>query len=1040
VIFRTSRALFKIAGFAAFVFVVATLVLGLRLSAGPIALDFLKKDVEAALSAEDGAYQIRMEKLLLTWEGIVGGLGFVAITTRITDAEGDLLGDVPKVRMGLSFRALLYGTLAPTHIWVEQPTINLLRRLDGPLEAKAGDAAAEGAAVAVLMAGLLGTSLEASPLDYLSEFRLIGAKVTIDDQVLETAWWLPRTDLHLYRDNEEISGDYAVEVEHRNERARFTGGIHYRNATEILRVGVDFHDIEPAMFAIEALPFDHLSGLKLPVSGGLVLSLFPDGRLKEVALDISSKKGRIVIPGVYDDGLEIAFANLSGTIDGDLRHGMIKDFFVDLGGPTIKAALRESREGEKLLFNGDVEIFNMPVDDLPKYWPKGAAENAREWIGERLSFGHAKETRAVFSASLDMANGLSLDVTELKGWMSYSGIDVVYVPDFPRVVGAEGTGTFDLESLSLALTAGTHEGLSLTEGRVRLFGLDGEDHRAEIDVTASGPLRSALDTLDHSRLRYLQKMGLTPDRFEGKASVRVLFQFPLLEDLSFDDLEVGGEATLRDLSFKDALPDVHLRKGEVTIKLEGSLLSMSGQAEIAGAPAAITWQENFSENAAFQSRYTLKSQMGDRTRETFGYSGAPFLHGPAGVDLVYTSRNGEGKLAIDLDLAPSELRVPGFAWTKPAGVPGKGKVEIEFDKKGKLRRVRKLTITAEDMEARGAILFSSDGKTMKQIRLERLKFGATDVEGKATRESDGSFDVNLVGRGLDAERLLEQNESDSDLPPMKLAAVMDHVRLGPGQKIDRVVGSMEYDGKHWRSMLLDGIFEKQGTMKLTVKPDGKVRRLTVTSDAGGTVLEALGLMENLRGGALVISGTFHDDEEPKTPLRGRIKMKNFHAVDVPVLGKLLVVASLTGAVDMLKGKGVEFTRLNVPFTSTQTQIHLDQGRAFGPSIGITFAGKVDKEKDVLDVRGTIVPAYTINRLLGKIPLIGNILIGGEGEGVFAVNYKVEGSREDPKVSVNPLSALAPGFLRKFFDVFEEELEGAPAPPSAAPGTAPDATP
>ena len=98
-------------------------------------------------------------------------------------------------------------------------------------------------------------------------------------------------------------------------------------------------------------------------------------------------------------------------------------------------------------------------------------------------------------------------------------------------------------------------------------------------------------------------------------------------------------------------------------------------------------------------------------------------------------------------------------------------------------------------------------------------------------------------------------------------------------------------------------------------------------------------------------------------------------------------------------------------------IELRDGRAFGPSLGITVDGEIDRRSDQLTLSGTLVPAYTINSVLGSIPLIGTLLIGRQGEGIIALTYSVRGPIEDPNISVNPLSALAPGFLRNFFSIF-----------------------
>ncbi|MGH6933916.1 MAG: AsmA-like C-terminal domain-containing protein, partial [Dongiaceae bacterium] len=97
----------------------------------------------------------------------------------------------------------------------------------------------------------------------------------------------------------------------------------------------------------------------------------------------------------------------------------------------------------------------------------------------------------------------------------------------------------------------------------------------------------------------------------------------------------------------------------------------------------------------------------------------------------------------------------------------------------------------------------------------------------------------------------------------------------------------------------------------------------------------------------------------------------------------------------------------------------------GPSIGLTATGRVNFETDTIDLRGTVVPAYAVNSFLGKIPLLGDILVGGEGEGMFAATYHARGPMADPELSVNPLAALAPGFLRGLFDILQG---GEPSPP------------
>ena len=136
---------------------------------------------------------------------------------------------------------------------------------------------------------------------------------------------------------------------------------------------------------------------------------------------------------------------------------------------------------------------------------------------------------------------------------------------------------------------------------------------------------------------------------------------------------------------------------------------------------------------------------------------------------------------------------------------------------------------------------------------------------------------------------------------------------------------------------------------------------------------------------------------------------------MPVLARILTIATLTGVFDLLSGDGLPLSRLVVPFTKRGEQLEIKDARAFGPAIGFTFKGHIDQQAETADLDGTLVPAYALNSIFGKIPILGDLLVGGEEDGgVFAMNYKLSGPLDDPVVTVNPLSVLAPGFLRGLF--------------------------
>jgi hypothetical protein len=145
-------------------------------------------------------------------------------------------------------------------------------------------------------------------------------------------------------------------------------------------------------------------------------------------------------------------------------------------------------------------------------------------------------------------------------------------------------------------------------------------------------------------------------------------------------------------------------------------------------------------------------------------------------------------------------------------------------------------------------------------------------------------------------------------------------------------------------------------------------------------------------------------------------MQDFAVRNAPAFGKLLQAMTLFGLFDALSGPGLNFAQMVAPFTLTPEALRLEEARAFSASLGLTARGTLDRRRKRLAMEGTIVPAYIFNSLLGNIPILGRIFSPERGGGVFAATFRLNGPLADPEVSVNPLAALTPGFLRGLFGI------------------------
>ncbi len=152
--------------------------------------------------------------------------------------------------------------------------------------------------------------------------------------------------------------------------------------------------------------------------------------------------------------------------------------------------------------------------------------------------------------------------------------------------------------------------------------------------------------------------------------------------------------------------------------------------------------------------------------------------------------------------------------------------------------------------------------------------------------------------------------------------------------------------------------------------------------------------------------------EKNNETKANLKIFDFKVQDVPVLAKLLTLASLQGIADILTGEGIRFNEFEMNYVSNQSLTNINEMYAIGPAISILMEGYIDRNK-LTSLRGTLVPATTINKTISKIPLLGDILVGKKvGEGVFGVSFKIKGPPKDLKTSVNPIKTLTPRFITR----------------------------
>jgi len=824
-----------------------------------------------------------------------------------------------------------------------------------------------------------------------------------------------------------LAGRLAGTV-HSDGRVEDLSGALEIGAGRVLALGTEGQPIERADLAFEFEPglrrmrvtrLDLASAaLDAKLSGFVDLAEDPAGEVTGLAGQLEIAGIRAEIPEAFSDPLRFDGGQIVARMDFGSRrievaqaHLRRDDLVLDVTG---RARLEDGTWRTDLRAGGR----NLTVEDLIQHWPLVAAPGARRWVAKNIKRASIDGLVAHmrFEGSTPQ---LALDFT-------YSGLDSTYLHDMTPIRNARGRGALTLDTFNLMMDQGEVEPVEgqpvrLDGSEVRMPALNADPAPAEITLRAEGPTRSILTLIDEQPLGFTTKLGLDPATIAGSAAVVAELGFPLIDALLLEDVEVASASALRDLRLPFQLPngqvvDVAARGVDLEADKEG--MHFAGDTTVDGRPMNIDWHEYYSRGAnhramVFEGAATppLLARF-DISDENFRDGEAPMI-----LDLVQA---GTPDYAFELsaDIGPGVLVIPELGWTKPVGQRGRLAAKGML---GELVRIDSFDLDTDELQATGAAELGDEGY-IRQARIDRMQFrGLADVAARVTRGPDDAFQVLLTGNRVDLALLDELPETEGaaggaggGVTPIEMDFNVDEMQITPRVVARPATGIYRRDAGNTRTAHLDGQIEGRVPFVADFRREpGQPGEVEVTSGQAGELLAAAQLFSGAQGGKLRLRAVLAPDAETEMAGVARI-------VDVTVRGTgtfttILDEGGVTEAAAAAKEEGgLFFDTVRLPFTYGGGVMEIDDTTAKSPLVAIKVAGTVDENKGEVDLVGVISPVYALTGLFDNIPLLGQILSGGKGEGILAMTFSVSGPMDEPRFSVNPLSLLAPGFLRKIF--------------------------
>jgi len=384
--------------------------------------------------------------------------------------------------------------------------------------------------------------------------------------------------------------------------------------------------------------------------------------------------------------------------------------------------------------------------------------------------------------------------------------------------------------------------------------------------------------------------------------------------------------------------------------------------------------------------------------------------------VVYKFIKNDNKISFDtsLNIKNNPLIIKFLDYKKKEGVDStilaKGHIEnngsIKFDlislkENGNLILINNLNLS----------------KTFKIIDIDLAKIEYKNNKNYLNRYNLKKINSNYIIKGdsLDLSKIINNimDTNDNSLNIFnnfnsKIDVNIKKTFIDETNYINNLSGFIKFENNKVDNLKLNSFFSNNKKISLTINTNKALETSTqLIADYPKPLIKRYDFIKGFEEGYLVFNSIKKDNESNSVLI-----IDNFKIQKVPIFAKILSLASLQGIADVLTGEGIRFTNFEMRFSNKKDLTTIEEIYAIGPAVSILMDGYIESKK-LVSLRGTLVPATTINRNIASIPIIGDLLIGDKvGEGVFGVSFKIKGPPKDLSTTVNPIKTLTPRFITR----------------------------
>jgi len=689
-----------------------------------------------------------------------------------------------------------------------------------------------------------------------------------------------------------------------------------------------------------------------------------------------------------------------GALDLRLR---LDPFRVEVGqlalvedGQRLVAAGRVAAEPTGWNLALDLHLDAIRHDRLLALWPVALVPRTRAWLVDNVQEGLLSDVRAALRLTPEAEPKLALGY-------EFAGVDVHFIKTMPPIRQGHGYATIDGATYTMVLDQGQ---VTPPQGGVidmagTVFSVLDIPPQAEIHLRTDSSLTAALSLLDEPPFGFMKKAAREVDLGEGRARIDSVVRMPLKDRILLEDLSYQVTGRLTDVRSDVLVPGRVLTAPALTLTASRAGMAIAGAGKLGAVPFEVTYTQGFGPEAQGRSAVAGTVELSPLAVTEFGLGLPEGMVRGSGLGQIALALEHDQppRLTLTSDLRGIALHLPEVGWAKPANATGRLLVEARL---GTPPVVDRLEVEARGLRATGSVILRASGG-LEVARFDPFRVGDwLDAAVELTGRGPGrNVDVALTGGRLDLRRMTLGARAGGGDAGSDLQVVLDRVTVSDGIALTGLRGSFSPRGGFNGSFVAK--VNDTAVVQGTVAPSKAGSAVRITSQDAGAVLAAAGIFTTARGGALDLSLI---PTGPEGYYTGSAKATDLRVVDAPVLAALLSAISVVGILEQLNGDGLVFNQADADFRLTPEAVEVTRGAAVGLSLGVSMAGLYYINDQRLRLQGVVSPFYLLNG-------IGAILTR-RGEGLFGFNYKLRGTADAPRISVNPLSILTPGMFREIF--------------------------